>query len=113
MSTSKPVRFTISRLYKADEASNIRCTETIYTSTSNPSPKRWEDNVEELCTIKWETKIDISSLPTFTNCLGKVFYELLADVEMTCTGGSLDFAIYHDGKRQGSKNMAVDYETRS
>jgi hypothetical protein len=50
---------------------------------------------------------------TYTNCLGKVYHVLDFEVEMSCTGGSLDFAVYHDGKRQGSKHVVVDYETRS
>jgi hypothetical protein len=66
-----------------------------------------------LCTIKWDTEIVVSALPTYTNCLGKVYHVLDFEVEMSCTGGSLDFAVYHDGKRQGSKHVVVDYETRS
>jgi hypothetical protein len=82
-----------------------------YTSAHDPPSNRWDDGVRVLCRIKWDTKIDISSLPTFTNSLGQVYYELHYDVEMTCTGGSLDFAVYHKGVRQGSKNVVVDYET--
>ncbi|KAK4154993.1 hypothetical protein C8A00DRAFT_13902 [Chaetomidium leptoderma] len=114
MSTNKPVRFPFWSMYAAEEATTTRLSETIYTSANSPSPKRLGDNnVVELCTISWDTKLDISSLPTFTNSLGKVFHELVFEVEMTCAGGSLDFAIYHNGKRQGSKNVVVDYETRS
>jgi hypothetical protein len=81
---------------------------------SNVAPGRWEDGgVEELCTIKWDAKLDVSSLPTFTNRLGRVFYQLNYKIVMTCAGGSLDFAVYHDGKRQGSKNVVVEYESRS
>jgi hypothetical protein len=45
--------------------------------------------------------------------LGKLFYNLEYQVEMVCAGGSLDFAIYHNGKRQGSRNVVADYEVRS
>ena len=69
--------------------------------------------MNNLCTITWDTAIDVTSLPTFTNSLGKVFYQLQYEVEMTCTGASLDFAVYYKGKRQGSKHVVVDFETRS
>jgi hypothetical protein len=79
----------------------------------SPPPQRWHVSVEKLCEIRWDTDIDITTLPTFTNEIGKVFYELNFEVEMTCVAGSLDFAVYHKGKRQGSKHVVVDYETRS
>ncbi len=65
--------------------------------------------MKKLCSIKWDTDIDIPSLPTFTNPLGKVYYQLDWEIEMTCEAGSLDFAVYHNGKRQGSKHVMVDY----
>jgi hypothetical protein len=62
---------------------------------------------------KWEAEIDVGTLPTFTNSLGKVFHTLNFEVEMESTGGSLGFAVYHNGKRQGSKHVEVDYETQA
>jgi hypothetical protein len=34
------------------------------------------------------------------------------EIEMTCVGGSLDFACYYNGKRQGSKNVVANYEIK-
>jgi hypothetical protein len=101
------------RLYEPRNATKMRLTETIYTSTSDTPPQRWDANMRVLCTIAWDTEVDISSLPIFTNRLGKLFHKLEFEVEMTCMGGALDFAVYHDGKRQGSKNVVVDYEIRA
>ena len=53
--------------------------------------------------------VDIQSLPTRTNSLGQVYHKLDYEVEMTCSGSSIDFAVIYDGKRQGSRNVAVDY----
>lgn len=103
----------MSRLYETDSEEKLKCTDKIYTSTTFPPPKRWDDSVNELCTITWDTEIDLNSLPTFTNPLGKVYHRLEFEVEMVCAGGSLDFPVYHDGKRQGSKNVVVNYEARS
>ncbi|KAK4671797.1 hypothetical protein QC764_0098930 [Podospora pseudoanserina] len=63
-----------------------------------------------LCTVKWETKIDLTTLPTFTNPVGKVIYVLKYDIEMTVAGGILDFAVYRDGVRQGGKSVMIEYE---
>jgi hypothetical protein len=114
ISTTEPVEMPLKMLYRAENASMRKISETIYISESNPPPGRWKDGgVKELCTIEWDAKLDISSLPTFANRLGKVFYRLNYTIVMTCAGGSLDFAVYHDGKRQGSKNVVVDHESRS
>ena len=99
------------KVFDLEEATKTRLTETIYASTTPTPPQRWNGaTVKELCTIKWDTEIDVVKLPTYTNCLGKVFHVLNFEVEMTSSGSSLDFAVYHDGKRQGSKNVVVDYE---
>ncbi|KAK4146080.1 uncharacterized protein C8A04DRAFT_35346 [Dichotomopilus funicola] len=85
---------------------------TIYSTSVSSPPKRWNRTMEKLCKIKWETSINIQSLPTFTNSDGKVYHELEYEVEMTCVAGSVDFAVYHEGERQGSRNVEIDYENR-
>lgn len=113
MSARKPVKFPLRRLYQPNEWVRTTLDTAICTSTIVPPPARWDASMTELCVIKCETDIDINSLPTFTNKLGKVIHKLGFQVEMTCTGGLLDFAVYHEGKRQGHKHAVVDYETRS
>lgn len=112
ISTRDPLRVSVSRLYTVGEETNIRCRETIYTSPAFLPAKTSNASVKWMCYLQWDTEIDACSLPTYTNSLGKVFYDLEFDVEMTCIAGSVDFAVYHKGKRQGSKHVAVDYETR-
>ncbi|KAH6635068.1 actin-like ATPase domain-containing protein [Chaetomium sp. MPI-SDFR-AT-0129] len=85
---------------------------TIYSTSVSSPPKRWNRTMEKLCKIKWETSINIQSLPTFTNSDGKVYHELEYEVEMTCVAGSVDFAVYHEGERQGSRNVEINYENR-
>ncbi|GAB1319160.1 Actin-like ATPase domain-containing protein [Madurella fahalii] len=113
ISTDNSVRSPFTRLYDTDGATKKTLTTTIYASTASPLPTTANADVRKLCNIRWDTKIDIASLPLFTNSIGVIFYELEFEVEMTCSGGSLDFAVYHNGKRQGSKHVMVDYETRS
>ncbi|KAK2006639.1 actin-like ATPase domain-containing protein [Colletotrichum eremochloae] len=81
-------------------------TERLYYSASWPTPGRKDSTVKHLCTIIWNKKVDFESLPTFTNPAGKVYYRLSYDIEMTCDGTSLDFTVFHDGKRVAAKNVS-------
>ncbi|KAK4641031.1 hypothetical protein QC761_608790 [Podospora bellae-mahoneyi] len=67
--------------------------EAIYCTTASQPPKVWNDQVKTLYTVKWETKIYLTTLPTFTNPVGKVIYILKYGIEMTVAGGILDFAV--------------------
>ncbi|KAK3294582.1 uncharacterized protein B0H64DRAFT_463570, partial [Chaetomium fimeti] len=111
ISTTKPVRYAFALDYEPGEAATMAHTKILCTDTAGQVSDRWDASMRVLCTIKWDSEIAVSSLRTFTNCLGKVYHSLDFEVEMTCAGGSLDFAVYHDGKRQGSKNVVVDYES--
>lgn len=52
----------------------------------------------------------LESLPTYTNAIGKVYHVLQYTVEMTCEDGTVDFAVYHDGKRVGAQNVEVEFD---
>ena len=78
-------------------------------SRESPPPTRAGHSVFQFCVINWETSIDFSRLPTYKNSLGTVYSQLDFDIEMTCSAGSVDFAVYHEGKRVGSKNVSVDF----
>jgi hypothetical protein len=114
MPTDYVATFNTWELFETDQASKLVLEDMIYTSSaSSPPATRRDPSVRELCKIRWDTEIDLSSLPTYTNTLGQVFYNLEREVEMTNSGGSVDFTVYHDGKRQGSKHVVVDYESRT
>ncbi|KAL2873752.1 hypothetical protein SGCOL_011067 [Colletotrichum sp. CLE4] len=85
--------------------------DTIYASEAWPPPKRLDHRVSELCTITWKKKINFASLPRFTNTMGKVFANINYDVEMTCSGKSVDFTVVHDGKQVGAKNVEVVFNS--
>ncbi|KAL1835623.1 hypothetical protein VTJ49DRAFT_6307 [Mycothermus thermophilus] len=94
MISDKPVRFSYSRLYSTDEASQRKIEVKIYTSTESPPPPRKESSVLLLCTIDWDTEINIANLSTYTNQLGKVYYKLEYELQM------------------GSKNVVANYEVK-
>jgi hypothetical protein len=82
---------------------------TIYSSSQLPPPKTWGPAVQTLCEIHWTQDVDIESLPTYTNTLGKVYHKLKYEVEMTCDDGIVDFTIYYQGKRVGAHNVDVQF----
>ncbi|KAK3488063.1 uncharacterized protein B0T23DRAFT_447115 [Neurospora hispaniola] len=87
--------------------------EEIFETNIFPPPTRWDpDVIKQLCSIKWETVIDPSTLPKFKNRVGEVYGELIYRCEMTCSGESMGFAIYRGRKKEGSKSVKVDYNTR-
>ncbi|KAK3502989.1 hypothetical protein B0T13DRAFT_501190 [Neurospora crassa] len=87
--------------------------EEIFETNIFPPPTRWDpDVIKQLCSIKWETVIDPSTLPKLNNRVGGVYSELIYRCEMTCSGESMGFAIYRGRKKEGSKSVKIDYNTR-
>ncbi|KAH7170827.1 hypothetical protein EDB81DRAFT_909517 [Dactylonectria macrodidyma] len=82
----------------------------IYYSQSVPPPSRMDDNVHRLCTIKWNQKFQLDSLPTWTNNVGNVFHILSHEVVMTCDEGTVEFTINHAGKRIAGQNLRVEFD---
>ncbi|OHE92391.1 hypothetical protein CORC01_12318 [Colletotrichum orchidophilum] len=108
VSTADPVSKSYYRLW---ESVPSEVSDTIYSSAVWPPPKRLNDSVNELCTIAWRKKIKFSSLPRFTNPMGKVFAKITYDMEMTCSGRSVDFTVIHDGKQVAAKNVEVVFKS--
>lgn len=53
--------------------------------------------------MKWD------SLEVFINDHQKTFRKLEYTVEMKCSAGATAFSIYHGGRRQASKNVALKF----
>ncbi|KAK3390828.1 hypothetical protein B0H63DRAFT_539285 [Podospora didyma] len=80
-----------------------------YQSSASPPPDTYNHTVHKLCEVTWSKLPEMSTIPTWTNSLGKVFYKLKYKIGMECSGASVHIAIYYQGHRQGSKNVTVDY----
>ncbi|KAF4865017.1 Heat shock 70 kDa protein 12A [Colletotrichum siamense] len=107
ISTAKPV---VNEYFRLFDSPPEKIEETIYSTGSWPVPTALNETVKELCTISWTKEIDIYSLPRWTNPLGKVFSKLEFSIEMTCSGGTVDFSVIHDGKQVGTKNVQVVFK---
>ncbi|WYZ35190.1 hypothetical protein EsH8_I_001466 [Colletotrichum jinshuiense] len=108
VSTAHPVRKTYYQLF---ESAIGDLSEAIYSTAAWPAPGSGSKDVHQLCAITWTKEIDFESLPRFTNPLGKVYAKLNFDIEMTCSGGSIDFTVIHDGKQVGAKNVCVSFKS--
>jgi hypothetical protein len=69
------------------------------------------EEVEQLCIITCVCETPYDQLPIFTNAQGEAFRELKYEVEMRSTGALLEFTVYHNGKKQGQKNVKVQYDS--
>jgi len=105
----RPVRFSYYRLLSEPLEGNwfeIR----LYQSAAKKAPTRKTKEVERLCTITCFLETPYDKLPIFTNVRGEAFRKLSYDVEMRSTGALLEFTVYGNGKKQGQKNVEVQYD---
>ncbi|KPM41605.1 hypothetical protein AK830_g4982 [Neonectria ditissima] len=82
----------------------------ILASTASPPSSRYDDTVHRLLTMQWNRKIELESLPTWTNKIGKVYHILEFEVRMSCEKGTIEFSIYHEGKRVAGRNVKVKFD---
>ncbi|KAK7426412.1 hypothetical protein QQZ08_007167 [Neonectria magnoliae] len=92
-----------------DESIDVVETE-IFCSSVSPPPSRQDETVFRLCTMRWAQHIKRESLRTWTNKSGKVYHLLEYVVKMTCENGTVEFSIYHKGKRVSGKNVEVVFD---
>ncbi|KAK7415518.1 hypothetical protein QQX98_005872 [Neonectria punicea] len=92
-----------------DESIDVVETE-IFCSPISPPPSRQDETVFRLCTMRWAQQIKRDSLRTWTNKSGKVYHLLEYVVKMTCENGTVEFSIYHKGKKVSGKNVEVVFD---
>lgn len=83
---------------------------TIFYCCDSAVPTRLEDNVKELCTIKWSDKSQ-SQKQIVLNGHGEEHYAVCFDVEMMVRGPTLEFAVLVAGEKVAAKNVEVHYTT--
>ncbi|KAI9171325.1 Heat shock 70 kDa protein 12A [Paramyrothecium foliicola] len=106
ITTTHPVRHSFHTILSSMPS---KLSQQLQICSAFPPPSRRDASVWQLCTITWNQVVDFEKLPLWTNKLGKVFRKLKYDIEMTCEDGTVDFAIYFQGKRVGGRNVHVDF----
>lgn len=82
-------------------------------SRANDPPTRKDDTVTKLCEVIWDTQVKIDLLPLYVNNDNKTFAQLDFVAEMKCNSSSIEFSILHNGRRQASKNVKVEFCDRA
>lgn len=82
---------------------------SIWMSKASPPPWRRDDSVFKHSEVKWTAKINTDRLSKFVNNQNESFLQLDFIAEMKCSGGSTEFAIFHNGRRQAAKNVSVEF----
>lgn len=90
-----------------EEPSNLHT--IIWMSRASPPPSRMDESVLKHSEVGWNAKINLDSLPTFINNQNKSFMQIDYAAEMKCSGGSTEFYIFHNGRRQAVKNVSVEF----
>lgn len=83
---------------------------TIWKSISAPPSRRKDASVIKHCDVKWNPKIDFDTLERLVNNRGLSFWKLHYITEMSYVGGVMEFRILHDGKKQATKDVSVEFE---
>lgn len=78
-------------------------------SASTKPPSRMDGSVSLLCSVNWDKTVTLDSLPRKKNRVGMIYHILHFEIEMTCNGQTIDFAVYYKGKRVAKHNVAVEY----
>lgn len=84
------------------------CT-SIWMCNASPPPSRKDDSVTRYSDVKWNAMLDVDMLPFCDECDDESLRRLDYKAEMKCDGGSAEFAIFHNGKRQAAASVSVEF----
>lgn len=87
--------------------------EELFFSSSDKPPKQNCDEVELLCSIKWNEAIKLSSLPERVSPEGQKFRVLLYEIHVTFDGAAMDVSVHHRGKRVADKSVSIDFDEKN
>ncbi|KAJ6779670.1 hypothetical protein PWT90_02718 [Aphanocladium album] len=69
----------------------------------------WTKDVRKLCSIKWNQKVDLTTLPLQYNASGLAFYRVKYEVRVNVNGPELNIEVYHEGRKVAEGDVAVNY----
>ncbi|OCK99574.1 actin-like ATPase domain-containing protein [Cenococcum geophilum 1.58] len=110
ISSQEPIRLQYARVFQ--RPSELACNQfsiSLNHSETQDPPIRKTGEVLRLCDITVRLETPFEKLPIYINRLGHHCRKIAFEIEMTSSGGSLDFVAYIDGKKQGQRNVNVMY----
>ncbi|KAK0371652.1 hypothetical protein CLIM01_11003, partial [Colletotrichum limetticola] len=108
VSQKRPVRFSYYEIYKEDVGG--RFSVGICECDAAEVPDRRTFQVNDLCYIDCKLDVPFSKLPDIMTIDGTMAKKMTYVVEMIPSGASVEFAVYIDGRKQGSHNASVRFE---
>lgn len=82
---------------------------SIYQCDEDKPPDRRNSSVVKFCVVRVDLGVDYEDLEDEITESGRFLKKLHYDVEMVPSGASIDFAVYHEGIKLGSKQASIDF----
>ncbi|KAM3449082.1 hypothetical protein MY3296_007197 [Beauveria thailandica] len=95
------------RLLTASDELDIE--EELYFCTSDALPLWETDSVKELCSIKWNKRVDLSKLEESYNSAGQTYWRLKYKIQVFVDGPELRIEIYHNRKKVAAGEVTVEW----
>ncbi|KAF5713871.1 hypothetical protein FMUND_7702 [Fusarium mundagurra] len=85
--------------------------ESIYCTASRTPPDRYgdSDDIDHLCTMKWDKIIDVHTLPKWTNPVAVAYPRLDYHIKMDCEDGTVNFSVHYQGSKVGEEEVEVQF----
>ncbi|KLU86419.1 hypothetical protein MAPG_05433 [Magnaporthiopsis poae ATCC 64411] len=109
VSTKLPVKHSFYKLYTEEEFDGTYSADILTSSEFKPSSRKTAA-VKKLCKIECKLDMDFDELGTETNARGKTFGKLKFELQMLPQGASMEFTMLVNGRKQGSQNVAVNFQ---
>ncbi|KAM3555584.1 hypothetical protein ARSEF4850_005920 [Beauveria asiatica] len=95
------------RLLTASDELDIE--EELYFCTSDALPLWETDSVKELCSIKWNKRVDLTKLEESYNSAGQTYWRLKYKIQVFVHGPELRIEIYHNRKKVAAGEVTVEW----
>lgn len=83
-------------------------TEIVYSDILDP-PNRCDEDVKQLCIIRWSKIPSFESLPIKKVEKGEEYRQVDYNVQMVTKGASMEFSIMYKGEKVASENIDVNF----
>ncbi|GKT84531.1 LOW QUALITY PROTEIN: hsp70 family chaperone [Colletotrichum tofieldiae] len=108
VSKMDPVRHEFYKLCTEDFSGSLSI--ELYECEEADPPSRCTSDVNSMCSFSFELDIPYSKLPDFKKADGGNAKKLEYDLEMIPSGASIEFVVYIDGRKMGSRNANIRFE---
>jgi hypothetical protein len=105
----KPVRTSWYTLYETSDFDGTFTVELFQCEDEAP-PERKVSSVQALGTLYCNLDVQYSELPDFYSKTGVMVKRLNYEVELVPSGASVEFVLYYNGRKQGSKSASIHFK---